>query len=76
LAHSQPWDDPHHDPLSDIFDMVEYLDRNDPRGWETWASIYEPEIEKLTKQLERSGYRVWFTCEVNGTEYRLCARKE
>lgn len=37
--------------------------------------IWLPDIEKMTRQLEYNGYRVWFTCEVDGVEYRLAARK-
>ena len=38
------------------------------------AEIFRSEMDALTYRLESQGYRVWFTCEANGVEYRLAAR--
>jgi hypothetical protein len=41
----------------------------------TFAAIFETEMDRLTHQLEREGFRIWFDCEVDGVEYRLAARR-
>lgn len=83
LAHSRPWDNPDHDILGDVFAFVDRYSRDKPilvrlpEGADvTWQSIFQSDLDHMTHLVEQSGYRVWFTCEVDGTEYRLCARKE
>lgn len=38
--------------------------------------LWESEMDYLTHGLEDHGYKIWFTCEVDGAEYRLAAPKE
>lgn len=40
----------------------------------SFADIFCSDIDAKTYRLESQGYRVWFTCEVDGVEYRLAAR--
>jgi hypothetical protein len=42
----------------------------------SFADIFCSEMDAMTYRLESQGYRIWFTCEVDGVEYRLAARKQ
>lgn len=40
----------------------------------TWKLVFQSEMDLITEDLERAGYHIWFTCEVDGIEHRLAAR--
>lgn len=42
----------------------------------SFQEIFALPMDKLTYELEERGFNVWFTCEVDGVEYRLAAPKE
>lgn len=42
----------------------------------SFADIFTSGMDAATYRLESQGFRIWFTCEVDGVEYRLAARKE
>ncbi len=42
----------------------------------TFRAIFRSEMDALTEDLESQGYRIWFTTEVDGVEYRLAAPKQ
>jgi hypothetical protein len=42
-------------------------------GYASFRDIFVSEMDQLTYQLEDLGYRVWFTTEVEGVEYRLAS---
>ena len=42
----------------------------------SFAQIWRSEIDALTYRLESQGFKAWFTCEVDGVEYRLVARTD
>jgi hypothetical protein len=37
--------------------------------------IFMSDMDFKTYELEKQDYHIWFTCEVDGIEYRLAARK-
>lgn len=78
------WYAPGADPLGDILALMERV-RNEPwsrrgaLGYElepSFREIYMSEMDRLTRDIEQWGFHVWFTCEVDGTEYRLVAPKD
>lgn len=68
-----------HERLADVTaDLIvhgESIVETIPGEHVTFRLIFESDMDRLTRELEHAGYEVWFTCEVDGVEHRLAARR-